>query len=230
MSRKILLIGNSDGIGAAVTKALLDRGDRVVGVSKSPAAPSNGAARHEVHDVAAPGFLELLERLWHQEQGFDACVYCAGMGSSLTLPDLSNEARVFDVNLTAMVRTMEVLVPHWIDRRAGHFVGLSSLADGFYNSEAPSYSASKAGFSHYLLSMALRLRGSGITVTNIRFGFVDTKMAQAPRKPLMMTTEAAAAHVLRCLERRPMQLSVPKLAAAFVQGVRWMQTLRVWAA
>ena len=105
-----------------------------------------------------------------------------------------------------------------------------SLADSFYNSEAPSYSASKAGFSHYLLSMALRLRDSGIRVTNIRFGFVDTKLAQASRKPLMITTEAATGHVLRCLDKRPMQLSVPKLAAAFVQGVRWMQTLRLWAA
>jgi NAD(P)-dependent dehydrogenase (short-subunit alcohol dehydrogenase family) len=225
----MLIIGNSDGIGAAVTKALLDRGDRVVGVSKSPAPPGNRGARHEVHDVAAAGFTELLQRLWREEQGFDACIYCAGIGSALRLPDLSNEARVFDVNLTAMVRTMEVLVPHWIERRAGHFVGLSSLADRFYNIEAPSYSASKAGFSHYLLSMALKLRGYNISVTNIRFGFVDTKMAQASKKPLMMPPEVAASHVLRCLEKCPMQLSVPRLAAAFVQGVHWMQTLRVWA-
>jgi NAD(P)-dependent dehydrogenase (short-subunit alcohol dehydrogenase family) len=226
--RKILIIGNSDGIGAAVTKALLDRGDRVVGVSRSPAAHAAGGARHEVHDVAAPGFTELLQRLWREENGFDACIYCAGIGSGLRLPDLSNEVRVFDVNLTGMVRTMEVLVPHWIERRAGHFVGLSSLADRFYNIEAPSYSASKAGFSHYLLSMALKLRGCGISVTNIRFGFVDTKMAQASKKPLMITPERAALHILGCLERRPMQLSVPRLAAAFVQGVRWMQGLRVW--
>ena len=148
----------------------------------------------------------------------------------LKLPDLSNEARVFDVNLTGMVRTMEVLVPHWLERKAGHFVGLSSLADRIYNIEAPSYSASKAGFSHYLLSMALKLRGHGISVTNIRFGFVDTKMAKAPQKPLMITPEAAAGHVLKCLEKRPMQLSVPRLAAAFVEGIRWMQVLRRWAA
>jgi NAD(P)-dependent dehydrogenase (short-subunit alcohol dehydrogenase family) len=229
MSRNILIIGNSDGIGAAVTRALLARGDRVVGLSKSPAAPGCGGARHEVHDVTATGFTEVLQRFWREEHGFDACIYCAGIGSSLKLPDLSNEARVFDVNLTGMVRTMEVLVPHWIERRSGHFVGLSSLADRFYNVEAPSYSASKAGFSHYLLSMAPRLRGHGISVTNIRFGFVDTKMAQAPRKPLIMTPEAAAGHVVKCLEKRPMQLSVPRLAAAFVQSVRLVQSLRVWA-
>jgi hypothetical protein len=78
--------------------------------------------------------------------------------------------------------------------------------------------------------MALKLRGSGISVTNIRFGFVDTKMAQASRKPLIITPEVAGGHVLKCLEKRPIQLSVPKLAATFVQGVQWMQSLRVWAA
>ena len=230
MTRHILIIGNSDGIGAAVTRALVSRGDRVVGLSRSPSPLGASGPRHEVQDVTSPGLAESLQRLWLEEGGFDVCIYCAGIGSALKLPDLSNEVRVFDVNLLGMVRTMEVLVPHWIERRAGHFIGLSSLADSFYNIEAPSYSASKAGFSHYLVSMALKLRGHGIAVTNIRFGFVDTKMAKASKKPLMITPETAASHVLRCLDTRPIQLSVPKLVGAFVQAVRWMQWLRVWTA
>jgi short-subunit dehydrogenase len=228
-TRNILIIGNSDGIGAAVTKALIDRGDRVVGVSKSESPLRGRGLRHEVHDVVAPGYPELLARLVQEERAFDACIYCAGVGSAMTLPDLSHEAYVFEVNLTAMIRTMAVLVPHWIERRNGHFIGLSSLADGFYNVDAPSYSASKAGFSNYLLAMALKLRSSGIAVTNVRFGFVDTKMAQARWKPMMMTPAVAADHVLRCLERRPVQLSVPKLMAAVVWGVARIQSLRVWA-
>ena len=230
MSRRILIIGNSDGIGAAVTKVLVERGDRVVGVSRSRSPVAASGLRHEVQDVASPGYRALLGRLIVEEGGFDACIYCAGIGSALTLPDLSNEAHVFAVNLTAMVETMDALVPHWIERRSGHFIGLSSLADGIYNSDAPSYSASKAGFSSYLLSMALTLRGTGIGVTNIRFGFVDTKMAQSPRKPLMMTAAAAAGHVVKCLESRPIQLSVPKLAAAAVWAVGCLQSLRVWMA
>jgi NAD(P)-dependent dehydrogenase (short-subunit alcohol dehydrogenase family) len=230
MPQSVLIIGNSDGIGAAVTRALTSRGDRIVGVSRSPSPLGADGPRHEVRDVASPDYAESLQRLWLEEGGFDACIYCAGIGSALKLPDLSNESRVFDVNLTGMVRTMEVLVPHWIERGAGHFIGLSSLADRFYNFEAPSYSASKAGCSHYLISMAFALREYGIAVTNVRFGFVDTKMAKASKRPLMISAEAAAGHVLRCLDKRPVQLSVPKLAAGFVEGVRWMQLLRVWTA
>jgi NAD(P)-dependent dehydrogenase (short-subunit alcohol dehydrogenase family) len=227
MPRTVLVIGNSDGIGAAVTRALIGRGDRVVGISRSPAPPGS-AADHEVHDVAAPDFGACLERIVREKGPFDACVYCAGIGSELRPPDFSGEARVFEVNLTAMVRTVGVLVPVWLAAGRGHFVGLSSLADSVLNPGAPSYSASKAGFSNYLVAIGLRLRRQGIHVTNIRFGFVDTKMAKAPIKPLMMTPERAARHVLRCLDHKPLQLSAPKVAAAVLHAVRLVQAVRVW--
>ena len=78
--------------------------------------------------------------------------------------------------------------------------------------------------------MALTLRGTGIAVTNIRFGFVDTKMAKSPSKPLMITPTAAARHVVKCLDRRPMQLSIPKLAAVVIWAIGCLQSLRVWVA
>ena len=54
------------------------------------------------------------------------------------------------------------------------------------------------------------------------------KMARALKKPLIMTPDRTAEHVLRCLETRPLQLSVPRSVAAFVQAARCVQTLRVW--
>jgi NAD(P)-dependent dehydrogenase (short-subunit alcohol dehydrogenase family) len=222
----VLVVGNSDGIGAAVARALVERGDRVVGVSRSASPFGHPSLRHEVHDVTASSYQSLLERLLNEEGPFDVCVYCAGIGSALALPDLSREAHVIDVNLTGLVRTVEILVPSWLkQQRGGHFVGLSSLGDAVYLAEAPSYSASKAGFSNYLLSIGQLLRGSGIAVTNIRFGFVDTKMAKAPVKPLMMSPEAAARHVLRAFDRRPAQVSVPRLMAAATWALGVWQSL-----
>jgi short-subunit dehydrogenase len=228
MPAKVLIVGNSDGIGAAVTSALVNRGDRVVGISQSPSPLGPNGPRHEILDVTSPQLPDLIRRLVREEGEFDVCIYCAGIGSELTLPDLSNEARVFDVNLTGMVRTMAVLMPDWLSRRRGHFVGLSSLADNIYAPDAPSYSASKAGFSNYLLSMGLKLRRHNISITNVRFGFVNTKMAKAPFRPFTMTREDAARHVLRCLDRRPLQLSVPKRTAALARALRFSQSLRIW--
>ena len=228
MNRKVLIIGNSDGIGAAITEALLKEDYHIVGLSKSPSPLGTAGPTHIVQDVSALDYPETLQNVVNQEGPFDICIYCAAIGSSLPLPDCSQEAHVIDVNFTAMVRTLGVLVPNWISKGHGHFIGLSSLADDFYNENAPSYTASKAGFSHYLVSMALRLRKHGIFVTNIRFGFVDTKLPKAAWKPLMMTADQAAKHVIQCLKTRPIQLSVPKVAGAVLHGIRWIQSLRVW--
>ncbi len=228
MANTILLIGNSDGIGAAVTRALVAQGDRVIGLSRSPSPLGTQGPHHVVQDIAEPVYESTLRALLADKGPVDACVFCAAIGSGLTLPDLSHEARVVDVNFTAMVRTLAALVPGWLERRQGHFIGLSSLADDFYNPNAPSYTASKAGMSHYLVSMALKLQDHGVHITNIRFGFVDTKLPKASWKPLMMTPEEAARHVLACLRTKPIQLSVPKLAGAAVHSLRLWQSLRIW--
>ncbi|MDR4484632.1 MAG: SDR family NAD(P)-dependent oxidoreductase [Nitrospirales bacterium] len=228
MQHTYLLIGNSDGIGAAVTRALIARGEHVVGLSRSPSPLGPEGPRHIVQDIASPEYPQVLETLLAEEGPVDACIFCAAIGSRLTLPDLSQEARVIDVNFTSMVRTLAALAPGWLERRQGHFIGLSSLADDFYNADSPGYTASKAGFSHYLISMGLKLRSHGVFVTNIRFGFVDTKLPKASWKPLMISVDQAAAHVIRCLETKPMQLSVPKLAGLAIHGMRWMQSIRIW--
>ena len=227
MANKILLIGNSDGIGAAVTRALLTQGNQVVGISRSPSPLGLEGAKHFVQDISTPDFPEKLRCIIEEEGPFGACIFCAAIGSGLKLPDLSQEAHVIDVNFTAMVHTMASLLPGWLQQGQGHFIGLSSLADDFYNTDAPSYTASKAGFSNYLLSMALKLKSRGIHVTNIRFGFVDTKLPKSSWKPLMMTSDQAAAHVIRCLHTKPMQLSVPKVLGFALHCIRWLQSLRI---
>ncbi len=228
MANNVLLIGNSDGIGAAVTRALIAQGNQVVGISRSPSPLGPDGPKHIIQDISAPEYPERLCRLILENGTFDSCIFCAAIGSKLKLPDLSQEAHVIEVNFTAMVHTFAALLPTWLKKGHGHFIGLSSLADDFYNRDAPSYTASKAGFSNYLISMAFKLKSQGIHVTNIRFGYVDTKLPKASWKPMMMTPEQAATHVLRCLKSKPIQLSVPKLAGLALHSIRLMQSLRVW--
>ena len=136
---------------------------------------------------------------------------------------------MFAVNLTSVVRTLDCLSRRWLDGdRGGHFVGLSSLADVLAVRDAPAYPASKAAVSSYLRSAAWLLRPRGIHVTNVRFGFVDTKLASAPVRPMMLTREVAARRVIGCLRTRPTQLSTPKLIALAAALGSALQSLRAW--
>jgi short-subunit dehydrogenase len=223
MSKRALLIGNSDGIGLATTARLLDDGWEVVGISRSASPLAHAAYEHVVCEVQHRDYLPRLRSALGA--GVDLCLYCVGIGELLDPTDMRGEAQIIEVNLTGMVRTASCVVPSMVAAGEGHFIGLSSLADELLSAEAPSYHASKAGFSNYLEGLALALRPRGVKVTNLRFGFVDTKMAKGDVKPLMMTVERAVHHVMVCVEKRPVRYTAPNLAVPLVKLRRAMMGL-----
>ena len=226
MKSKAILIGNSDGIGLATTRELLNRGWQVVGISRSGSPVEHVDYRHIVADVQDDRYPSSLKSVLDQAP-VDLCIYCVGIGELLDLSDMEREVQIVDVNLLGMVKTAAVVIPPMVDRGRGHFIGISSLADAMLAPEAPSYSASKAGFSIYLESLALALKPKGVHVTNVRFGFVDTKMAKGDKKPFMMPVERAVQHLLKCMEKKPIRHTAPRFVIPLVRFRSWMLRLGV---
>jgi short-subunit dehydrogenase len=112
-----------------------------------------------------------------------------------------------------------------VKRKQGHFIGVSSLADDLLSAEAPSYHASKAGFSNYLGGLSLALKPKGVHVTNVRFGFVDTKMAKGDIKPFMMNVEKAVDHMENCIRKKPASYTAPKIATPLIKFRKLMMKL-----
>jgi len=211
------VIGNSDGIGRAVTLRLLAEGWSVTGVSRRDSGIEHERYEHRVVDVTAPDYPKAIG-----DVEADLCVYAAGVGDALDLGDLSGQTYVLQVNLIGAARTVEAVIPGMVARGAGHFIGLSSLADVWISPDAPGYAASKAGLSTYLLGLSQAVRGRGVAVTTVRFGFVDTKMAKAPRTPLKIPVDEAVDVLMRCVQKRPAVVSYPRrvsVAARLLRGV-----------
>ncbi len=224
MQLEALLVGNSDGIGLATTKRLLTAGWNVVGISRSKAPITNTNYDHRVADVSDADYPELLDELL-LGHSLNLCIYFVGIGELLDLSDMSNEAHIIDVNLTSMVKTAARVIPQMVERKQGHFIGVSSLADELLSSEAPSYHASKAGFSNYLGGLALALSPQNVHVTNVRFGFVDTKMAKGDTKPFMMTVEKAVDHLEYCIRKKPVCYTAPKVVIPLIKFRKLMMRL-----
>ncbi len=218
------MVGNSDGIGLAATRRLLSDGWHVSGISRSGSPLQDPQYEHRIADVSSGEYPAILEELL-SENTSDLCIYFAGIGEPLDLKDMRNEPRIVDVNLTGMVRTAAAVIPGMADRGRGHFIGISSLADELLSAEAPSYHASKAGFSSYLESLALAVKSTGVFVTNMRFGFVDTKMARGDVKPFMMSVEKAVDHLQTCMEKKPVRYTAPRIAVPLVKFRKLMMKL-----
>ncbi len=224
MQSKAILVGNSDGIGKAVTNRLLKQGWDVIGISRSESSLKHEKYQHHVCDVVSVQYHGILDATV-QTKPVDLCIYFAGIGVFLDPLDMSGEANVIDVNLTSMVKTAAAVVPGMIERGQGHFIGVSSVADELISAEAPSYHASKAGFTNYLRGLALALKPKGVYVTNVRYGFVDTKLAKGDIKPFMMTTEKAANHMQYCIDKKPVNYTAPKVVIPLIKFRRLMMSL-----
>jgi short-subunit dehydrogenase len=225
MQGTALIIGNSDGIGLATTTELLKRGWHVVGISRSTSSIQDPDYEHIVAEVQDGQYPGIIKSVLGKGGRVGLCIYCAGIGEMLDPSNMEGEAEIFEVNLLGMVKTASVVIPWMVKQGKGHFIGISSVADEMLSPQAPSYYASKAGFSNYLEGLALALRPKGVHITNIRFGFVDTKMAKGDVKPFMMAVERAAQRVLACIEKRPIRYTAPWAAIPLVKFRSWMLRL-----
>lgn len=215
-----IIIGNTDGIGLALTRRLLSDGWAVTGLSRRAAAVEHDRYVHIAVDVTAAGYPAELTRALAGAGRAHLCVYAAGIGDLLDLGDLAAQTRAIEVNLLGVARTVEVVVPHMLAAGGGHFVGLSSLADALVTPQAPGYAASKAGMSSYLIGLGAALRPRGVAVSTVRFGFVDTKLARGPVRPMMISVDRAVAVLMRCLRTRPAVVSYPRRMAVLTGALR----------
>ena len=215
MDNLAVIIGNSDGIGLALTRALLERGWSVRGLSRSPSLVQHASYQHTVVDVRKPEFVDAFGRAL--EVGDTRLViYCAGIGELFDASRLENDNAIFETNLMGLVRTVGCSLPHLLSRKSGTLVGLSSMADVLRMKVSPAYGASKAGMSHYLESLAVAVRDTGVKIVNVRLGFVNTKMAKADYKLWVLEPEVVAERILRRVltDSPPRRLNILRRMAA----------------
>ncbi len=209
MGKHALCIGNSDGIGLELTKHLLARDYSVTGISKSKSQIAHEHYQHFIYDVSEAGYEKFLTETLARIPEVDLCVYCAGIVEQFDPNNLAFETKVFRVNLMAAAISTELVVQRMISRNSGHFIGLSSLAGTLTSRQTPAYCAAKAGISKYWESLGLALKNGNVCITNVRLGFVDTKMAKSRVKPFMISAKAAAASILEVIDTPRVRLTKP---------------------
>jgi NAD(P)-dependent dehydrogenase (short-subunit alcohol dehydrogenase family) len=187
-SGKVAVVtGAAGGIGAALTRRLLEAGARVVMVDLDADA-TTAALGSPTDDALAVGAdaadeADLRRVLAVAEEAFgvvDLYAANAGVLRGVGLEATDEDWRVsLEVNLMAHVRAARLLVPGWVERGAGHFVATASAAGLVTQLGVPTYAASKhaaVGFAEWL---AVTYGGHGVGVTCLCPMAVDTAMLRA---------------------------------------------------
>jgi short-subunit dehydrogenase len=221
--RTAFVTGASSGIGRVLAARLAREGVEVALAARREGAlhelareitERRGRARVyplDVTDVEATTLT--LKRADAEMGGIDLVVANAGINrhrwsGGLTYAECAD---IIAVNVQGAVATLTALLPAMVERRRGHLVGVSSLAQYRGMPWRATYSASKAFLSHFLEGLRADLGETGVAVSDIRLGFVRTAMtaASALPQPFLTGVDQAVDVMVAAIEARAPIVAFP---------------------
>ena len=151
----------------------------------------------------------------------------AGLGGVRAIADPEGEPisiahEMIGTNLIGVVNTVNPLLTRFCERRRGHVVLVGSLAANVGLPHSPIYCATKAAVATYAHALRRLVATSGVQVTLVEPGFVDTPMSEGvPQRGLMLwSAPQAAARIVRGVEARQAVVRFPLPLALFIGLVR----------
>jgi short-subunit dehydrogenase len=124
-------------------------------------------------------FDSAVDQAWKYFDGVDILVHNAGISqrSRAAETHLEVDRRIFETNYFGTVGLTKSILPHFRERRKGHFVVITSAVGKFGTPLRSSYSASKHALHGFFDSLRAELYDENIDVTLILPGFVNTELS-----------------------------------------------------
>jgi 3-hydroxy acid dehydrogenase / malonic semialdehyde reductase len=175
--KRAIVTGASSGIGRATARALAAAGVRVAGGARRvERVETEIALPLDVTDPESSGrfVAQAVERLG----GLDILFNNAGLALGRAPFDESSEedeATVFGVNVTGLVRMTRLCLPHFADW--GHIVNMGSVAGRQAYEGAATYVAAKFAERGFTYALREDLLGRPIRITTVDAGLVETEFS-----------------------------------------------------
>lgn len=203
--RSVWVVGASSGIGRATAEALLQAGAKVA-VSSRQETPLQALAQQYPHAWVVPADVTSLESLQDAaqqvqvHQGLDWVIYCAGHYQPLRADhyDLGQMMRHQDVNYLGALRLLDVVLPSLLSQQRGHVSLVASVAGYRGLPQSLAYGPTKAALIHLAEALYLDLQPSGIGVSVVNPGFVETPLTAQNdfHMPALIQPQEAARQML----------------------------------
>jgi uncharacterized oxidoreductase len=184
-NRTILITGGSSGIGLALAKQLLPRGNVIIITGREQEKLDAAQRMHpSVHalksDVSDPAAIKALhDTVLTQFPALDTIFNNAGIMRNLDLNQersLADVTREIDINLSGPVRMVQQFLPHLKTRKDALIVNVSSGLAFVPMQISPVYCAAKAAIHSYTQSLRAQLAGTSVTVIELAPPGVETPL------------------------------------------------------
>ncbi len=233
-----VVTGGAAGIGRATATLLVQRGATVVigdldGDAAAGTAQEIGAAAGRRLDVAdRSGFTAFLDDVEREFGPLDIMINNAGIMpvGPLLQEDDATTGRILSINLHGVIHGTREAMERMVPRRKGHIVNVASTIGKAGLPGGATYAATKFGVVGFCESVKGELQGTGVDLTIVLPGVVQTALGEGVKQPLgirLVKPQDVGGGIVDALERPRYEVYVPfevgpiaMLGAALPPGVR----------
>lgn len=205
----ILIIGATSGIGNSLYSHYISCGNHVAIMGRRKNILDEICAANPAYTLAFPvdisninSFNNAFEEVVKSFQNIDLAILCAGIGELNEPLDIKQELATLSTNVIGWTNAVDTLYNHFEKNGKGHLVTITSVGGLQPTPTAPSYSASKAFQINYTKSLQAKARKTAITITEIRPGLVDTRMAKGNGLFWVMPLEKVSKQIIRAIDTK----------------------------
>lgn len=143
----------------------------------------------------------------------DLVIHCSGIGYENPELDWQKEQDTLKTNVLGATLIYDLAFNLFKMQGYGHLVSISSIAALRGNRIAPAYNASKAFQVNYLESLYFKskeIKGDKTYVTDVRPGYIDTRMALGDDIFWMASLEKASKQIYSAIKRKKRRVYISK--------------------
>ena len=180
----VLITGGASGLGLALAKAFVARGDRVLVGDLSESRPDSVPEDTSYLRLDVRSQQDWDAALAHVRETWgvlDILVNNAGVatGGRIDVEAISDWERVLDINLLGVVRGCQTFTPLLKEQRSGHIVNTASLAGLVHGPGMSSYNSAKAAVVALSETLGFELAPWNIHVSAICPAFFRTNLHES---------------------------------------------------
>lgn len=217
--QRAIIIGASDGLGAALARRLARenyslallarRKDKLEELCRElNSSIGTICAYPYLHDVNHYEEIPaLLRKIVADLGGLDLVIFCAGINrppGGIDKYNFDDDRQMIETNLIGAMAWLTPVADMFHSARAGHIVGIGSVAGDRGRVGNPGYNTSKAGLATFLEALRNRLTRRGVHVLTVKPGFMQTDMLKAAQgaTPFTIPPEKAAEDIWKAIRKR----------------------------
>jgi short-subunit dehydrogenase len=209
--KKTIIIGASSGIGKELAK-ILSQNNFELGLLARRLKLLNDLQKElktktfikQIDLAKQKESLIIFNELLQEMQNIDLIIVTAGVGYLNPNLDWQKEKETIDINILGCTAIINSAIKYFKERKNGQLVVITSIAGLRGSDICPAYNASKSFLSVYLQGLRKKIikEKLNITITDIKPGLVNTRMAQGNSLFWVADPKIAALQIFQAIKKK----------------------------